>query len=330
MDGERGGWGSRARTLQARLPFSPSSHAPPFPSLSFSYRVVQRYLKDQMLADALGGDCALRAWVLVTHVDPLRAYLFDGGIFESNTKHLTYWQAANEGVLGKTGSDASTKKEDHTALGADNEKPTPWALGRLRAFVRNATGSHAAFDQLWADVASITADAVRAGANHKHCNLPHSGWRCGARPFVPGAWELFGLDLMFDSKFKPTILEVNASPAIKRRAFWNADYSTAPPDSDFAVLGREYDDQNAAVVTAYEKLIDGTTVRSPWKRPGCTIESCPPYNTGACPPGAKDDHPCVKAGGSEAALAESLGWRPLVLEKWEDYHNDDEDEDDEE
>ncbi len=284
-----------------------------------------------MLADALGGDCALRAWVLVTHVDPLRAYLFDGGIFESNTKHLTYWQAANEGVLGKAPEPKPDSAPDHTALGADNEKPTPWALGRLRAFVRNATGSHAAFDQLWTDVAAITADAMRAGANHKHCNLPHSGWRCGARPFVPGAWELFGLDIMFDSKFKPTILEVNASPAIKRRALWNADYSSAPPDSDFAILGREYDAQNAAVVTAYEKLLDGTTVRSPWKRPGCTIESCPPYNTGACPPGAGGDHPCVKAGGSEAALAESLGFRPLVLETWEEYHGDDDgDEDDDE
>jgi hypothetical protein len=304
---------------------------PPPPTHTHSYRVVQRYLKDQMLADALGGDCALRAWVLVTHVDPLRAYLFDGGIFESNTKHLTYWQAANEGVLGKAPEPKPDSAPDHTALGADNEKPTPWALGRLRAFVRNATGSHAAFDQLWTDVAAITADAMRAGANHKHCNLPHSGWRCGARPFVPGAWELFGLDIMFDSKFKPTILEVNASPAIKRRAFWNADYSSAPPDSDFAILGREYDAQNAAVVTAYEKLLDGTTVRSPWKRPGCTIESCPPYNTGACPPGAGGDHPCVKAGGSEAALAESLGFRPLVLETWEEYHGDDDgDEDDDE
>ena len=90
----------------------------------------------------LSGDCALRAWVLVTHVDPLRAYLFDGGIFESNTKHLTYWQAANEGVLGKvgekTGDDKS--KEQHTALGADNEKPTPWALTRLRKFIGDATG----------------------------------------------------------------------------------------------------------------------------------------------------------------------------------------------
>jgi hypothetical protein len=93
-----------------------------------------------MLADALGGDCALRAWVLVTHIDPLRAYLFDGGIFESNTKHLTYWQAANEGVLGKA---EVVKEEDaayqHTALGADNEKPTPWALGRLRASLGAAT-----------------------------------------------------------------------------------------------------------------------------------------------------------------------------------------------
>lgn len=90
------------------------------------------------------GDCALRAWVLVTHVDPLRAYLFDGGIFESNTKHLTYWQAANEGVLGKTGGDKkaddASGKEQHTALGADNEKPTPWALPRLRKFVGDATG----------------------------------------------------------------------------------------------------------------------------------------------------------------------------------------------
>ena len=83
------------------------------------------------------------AWVLVTHVDPLRAYLFDGGIFESNTKHLTYWQTANEGVLGKAGGGGGDKKDEkaeHTALGADNEKPTPWALPRLRKFVGDATG----------------------------------------------------------------------------------------------------------------------------------------------------------------------------------------------
>ena len=88
------------------------------------------------------GDCALRAWGLVTHVDPLRAYLFDGGIFESNTKHLTYWQAANEGVLGKVGEKKkeADKEDKHTALGADNEKPTPWALHRLRKFVGDATG----------------------------------------------------------------------------------------------------------------------------------------------------------------------------------------------
>ena len=94
------------------------------------------------------GDCALRAWVLVTHVDPLRAYLFDGGIFESNTKHLTYWQAANEGVLGKAGEKKAAddkEKAEHTALGADNEKPTPWALPRLRKFVADATGEDGFF-----------------------------------------------------------------------------------------------------------------------------------------------------------------------------------------
>ena len=104
----------------------------------FSYFTLQTFPKNPSF---FPGDCALRAWVLVTHVDPLRAYLFDGGIFESNTKHLTYWQAANEGVLGKAGEKKEGgDKEGHTALGADNEKPTPWALHRLRKFVGDATG----------------------------------------------------------------------------------------------------------------------------------------------------------------------------------------------
>lgn len=269
------------------------------------YRVVQRYLGKQMMADTLGGDCALRAWVLVTHLDPLRAYLFDGGIFESNTKHLTYWQAENEKVLGK--ADAAAAKDAsaaHTALGADNEKPTPWALPRLREFMANATGSTAAFDGLWRDVEAITRAAFAAGGDADNCNLPHSGWRCGDRAFTPGSWELFGVDYMFDDALKPWILEVNASPAIKRRAFWGADYSSAPPDSDAAVLGREYDRENAAVVNAYVKLVQATTVRSAWKRPGCGATACEPYTSGKCAPGAGCE--------TEAELAAKLGFKPLV------------------
>ena len=269
------------------------------------YRVVQRYLGSQMMADTLGGDCALRAWVLVTNLDPMRAYLFDGGIFESNTKHLTYWQAENEKVLGKTDAAAKDVKDKHTALGADNEKPTPWALPRLREFMGNATGSGAAFNQMWADVTKITADAFAAGADADNCNLPHSGWRCGDRAFTPGSWELFGVDYMFDEDYKPWILEVNASPAIKRRAFWNADYSAAPPDSDAAVLGREYDRENGAVVEAYAKLLQATTVRSAWKRPACGATVCEPYTSGACAPGAD----CA----TEAEMAARVGFMPLMV-----------------
>ena len=170
---------------------------PPFPPDLFSNNQHQ-------------GDCALRAWVLVTHVDPLRAYLFDGGIFESNTKHLTYWQAANEGVLGKSGGGdkkAASGKE-HTALGADNEKPTPWALPRLRKFVGDATGNPKTFDKLWSDLRNITADMFLAGSNAANCNLKHSGWRCGEYAYSPGDWELFGIDFMFDADFKPWVLEV--------------------------------------------------------------------------------------------------------------------------
>lgn len=165
--------------------------------------------KNSQLFSPSPGDCALRAWVLVTHVDPLRAYLFDGGIFESNTKHLTYWQAANEGVLGKVGEKKKEgDKESHTALGADNEKPTPWALHRLRKFVGDATGTPKVFDKLWTDLRNITADMFLAGFNAANCNLKHSGWRCGEYAYSPGDWELFGIDFMFDADFKPWVLEV--------------------------------------------------------------------------------------------------------------------------
>lgn len=243
----------------------------------------------------------------MTHVDPLRAYLFDGGIFESNTKHLTYWQAANEGVLGKAGERKPGDDGKHTALGADNEKPTPWALHRLRKFVDDATGTPKTFESLWSDVRNITADMFLAGSNAANCNLKHSGWRCGEYAYSPGDWELFGIDYMFDSDFKPWVLEVNASPAIKRRAFWNADYSEYPPDSDYAILGREYDEQNAAVVDAYARLLQETTVRSAWKRPGCTARACSPYTEGACSP---ESTQCK----TEVEMAKKVGFVPLFGE----------------
>lgn len=182
-----------------------------------------------------------------------------------------------------------------------------------------------------------------AGSNAANCNLKHSGWRCGEYAYSPGDWELFGIDFMFDADFKPWVLEVrrgvffflflsfhrsfsrrknsqnstlfprsprppppqvNASPAIKRRAFWNSDYSSYPPESDYATLGREYDAQNAAVVDAYARLLQETTVRSAWKRPGCTARSCSPYTEGACSPESKE---CK----TEAEMARKVGFVPL-------------------
>ena len=98
--------------------------------------------------------------------------------------------------------------------------------------------------------------------------------------------------------------QVNASPAIKRRAFWNSDYSEYPPESDYATLGREYDAQNAAVVDAYARLLQETTVRSAWKRPGCTARACSPYTEGACSPESKE---CK----TEAEMARKVGFVPL-------------------
>lgn len=110
--------------------------------------------------------------------------------------------------------------------------------------------------------------------------------------------------LFFSSSSTRHSHQVNASPAIKRRAFWNSDYSDYPPESDYATLGREYDAQNAAVVDAYSRLLQETTVRSAWKRPGCNARSCSPYTEGACSPESKE---CK----TEAEMARKVGFVPL-------------------
>ena len=71
------------------------------------------------------------------------------------------------------------------------------------------------------------------------------------------------------------------------------------------MLGREYDRENGAVVEAYAKLIQATTVRSAWKRPGCGATVCEPYTSGACAPGAD----CA----TEAEMAARVGFMPLMV-----------------
>ena len=115
---------------------------------------------------------------------------------------------------------------------------------------------------------------------------------------------LFSLPSLPPPPLPPQPPQVNASPAIKRRAFWNSDYSDYPPESDYATLGREYDAQNAAVVDAYARLLQETTVRSAWKRPGCTARTCSPYTEGACSPESKE---CK----TEAEMARKVGFVPL-------------------
>lgn len=168
--------------------------------------VVQKYLDDPYLINDTKFD--LRLYVLVTSFNPLRIYLYDNGLvrfasvkYSANSETLQdrYMHLTNYSINKLSAS--YTQNEDAEACQGHK-----WTLKALWSFLETEHKVDvAALQDSIVDVVIKTmicgehsiSQMTRANQQSRYCS-----------------YELFGIDILLDSKLKPWLLEVNISPSL--------------------------------------------------------------------------------------------------------------------
>lgn len=176
--------------------------------------LVQRYLARPYLINETKFD--LRLYVLITSVDPLRIYLYDDGLvrFASNkytndTKsvgdvytHLTNY-SINKNSASYLANEDSEVRQGHK-----------WTLKSLWRHFDELGIDHSA---IWEKIKDLIVKTIISAENQMATLFQQnvtSRYSC---------YELFGFDIMLDSRLKPWVIEVNISPSL---------HSTSPLDLD--------------------------------------------------------------------------------------------------
>lgn len=208
------------RDLQRRLELCKAEEA-----------VVQAYLDSPMLMDGYKWDC--RVYVLVLSLDPLRIFVCREGLVRVCSEPYAAATARNAHHIGAHLTNYSISKYTpefvHSDDPLDGEHGTKRTLtATLDALERRGCDTATMWDSI-VHQATTTAEALAAellGAGEVDCALwpaRDAGWNkqgwAGSKE-LPGqhsttnCFHILGLDIMFDSKGKAWLLEVNCSPSL--------------------------------------------------------------------------------------------------------------------
>jgi tubulin polyglutamylase TTLL2 len=160
--------------------------------------VIQRYLRDPLLIS--GHKFDLRVYVLVSSARPLRVHLYREGLARFS---VVAYDAECED-MGNLFSHLTNASVQRGSALYGSDKPgigegSKWTFAELRGYFR-ARGVD--FEVTWA--------AIRQLVNLTVLSVAHNI----AEDTTRSCFEVFGFDILLDSKMKPWLLEVNMSPAL--------------------------------------------------------------------------------------------------------------------
>ncbi|KAE9535227.1 hypothetical protein AGLY_007960 [Aphis glycines] len=168
--------------------------------------VVQRYIDNPYLINDTKFD--LRLYILITSINPLRLYLYDNGLvrfasvkYSSNLTTICdrYMHLTNYSINRL--SSQYTENED-----ADACQGHKWTLRSLWTYMEKERNIDV--KNLWDSLKDVVVKTVISG------ELPMSQICRSNLSNRYNAYELFGIDVLFDEYLKPWILEVNISPSL--------------------------------------------------------------------------------------------------------------------
>eukprot|EP00405_Crypthecodinium_cohnii_P008126 CAMPEP_0206423768 /NCGR_PEP_ID=MMETSP0324_2-20121206/2853_1 /ASSEMBLY_ACC=CAM_ASM_000836 /TAXON_ID=2866 /ORGANISM="Crypthecodinium cohnii, Strain Seligo" /LENGTH=510 /DNA_ID=CAMNT_0053888343 /DNA_START=230 /DNA_END=1758 /DNA_ORIENTATION=- len=156
--------------------------------------VVQKYLDDPLLVGGKKFD--IRLYVLVTSYQPLTVYMHRAGFCRFSMSRYSN-DMSDMKNLGQHLTNVAVQK--HSGKAAYKRTGAKWEMHRFKSYVVNVAGLDTA-NRMLSDIESIIIHSLlsvqKVMINDKHC------------------FELYGYDILIDAKFRPWLLEVNASPSL--------------------------------------------------------------------------------------------------------------------
>lgn len=168
--------------------------------------VVQRYIDNPYLINDTKFD--LRLYILITSINPLRLYLYDNGLVRfASVKYSSDLTTLCDRYMHLTNysinrlSSQYTQNED-----ADACQGHKWTLKSLWTYMEKERNVDV--KKLWESLEDLVVKTVISGES------PMSQMCRSNLSNRYNAYELFGIDVLFDEHLKPWILEVNISPSL--------------------------------------------------------------------------------------------------------------------
>ncbi|ETP52099.1 hypothetical protein F442_02847 [Phytophthora nicotianae P10297] len=170
--------------------------------------IVQKYVSDPLLlGDKERYKFDLRLYVLVTSLDPLRIYLFQEGIARFCTAPYSVKNPRNR--FAHLTNYAINKRSNGFVENADDQQADAGSKWSLSALIRSLQSQQLLDnpETLMRQIRAIVCKTIIAAEAHLTSLFHQFAGRTNC-------YELFGFDLMLDSKLRPWLIEVNVSPSL--------------------------------------------------------------------------------------------------------------------
>eukprot|EP00927_Polykrikos_kofoidii_P065996 TRINITY_DN61679_c0_g1_i1.p1 TRINITY_DN61679_c0_g1~~TRINITY_DN61679_c0_g1_i1.p1 ORF type:complete len:736 (+),score=102.36 TRINITY_DN61679_c0_g1_i1:44-2251(+) len=172
--------------------------------------VVQRYLSKPLLVDGFKFDC--RIYVVITSVVPLRAYLFREGLARFCTYKYKQPRAHNlsNSCMHLTNF-AVNKRSDAFASSQAHDEGSKRSLSSV--FARIASSGGPSSKDLWGEISHIAEKTLLALRPYlvEHMSSCQHG---ALHPTGPKGFQILGFDVIFDERYRPYLLELNAQSSL--------------------------------------------------------------------------------------------------------------------
>ncbi len=169
--------------------------------------VVQTYLENPHLIEkrGLGGDEGkfkwdMRSYVLVSSVTPLRAYVYHRGLIRISTS--PYTKDCKGNITACLTNTSLNKKVEGAQL-----KDITWSFKKFKDYL--AEKGETPWEAVFLRIQRAIGLTLLSSESELLKNFTPKGYRC------ENCYQLLGVDVIFDSKLEPKVVEINGEPNLK-------------------------------------------------------------------------------------------------------------------